>query len=639
MKRFCFWACVSIALAISSCSPQNTTPASQENSYCATDQLVTNAGSQGIAEVFVIDPISSSRNPRLSPSSSSLDAFRAPVTLSHLNGEGILKGKYIEIRNRLYCEDRFGAFDASNHFSYSHKDQRFQEAMAYYYGDIYQESLNKSGYLITQSPIRIVVHCDYQDNAYFAHGYDTAGNLVQEICLGDSVSTPGASYADDAVVTIHELQHSTTLDNYSTSHLLNQFWYDEAGALNEAISDFMSLMFTDSLLPKDTSLDLRIFSRWALGTFDPKSSRLRGAHRCPQYDSSYPNCKNFPGFGLTNNESTIETKISYFYPDGVGWTYSDRFGGENSAKQTFLKSSSQEEIHNAGVLMVGALWDIYSSIQESHSHQLKTVDHLVTKLILETVRNLPTPNSSLNHSPVTFTQFSNQLLETMERIPDFTSSDLASTRQMLKERGLIDVPQLTSGWMAIGPGSNFRIHKTPSPGLYIVDNPDILKGWVNRMFDLPDTSFLNPNASTHHNGQIEPGEAAAIWFDIQNIQDVTAGGVLVTVTSTDPDLSILRNSVNIGYMTLSGTNSTQIMYGKINGNGIINNLNNSNEEVNIPTRNTYFNTNPYFNSSWKTAVWVKASSTAPHGKVVSLHVRATPSNGAEDSIDFPIEIH
>ncbi len=41
----------------------------------------------------------------------------------------------------------------------------------------------------------------------------------------------------------------TTVTTYSSEYDLNQFWYDEAGSLNEAISDFMSLMFTESFLP------------------------------------------------------------------------------------------------------------------------------------------------------------------------------------------------------------------------------------------------------------------------------------------------------------------------------------------------------------------------------------------------------
>ena len=132
-----------------------------------------------------------------------------PVTLNHLKGQGVLRGDYVEIRNRLDCDDGFGAYEPHHVFSYSHNDTRFQEAMSYYFGDSYQEHIQQSGYLEAPQPVKIFAHCEMGDGAYFARGYDSKKNLIENL-LGDSIKTPGAFYADDASVITHELQHETT---------------------------------------------------------------------------------------------------------------------------------------------------------------------------------------------------------------------------------------------------------------------------------------------------------------------------------------------------------------------------------------------------------------------------------------------
>ena len=73
------------------------------------------------------------------------------------------------------------------------------------------------------------------------------------------------------------------------------------------------------------------------------------------YDPSYPRCDQFPSFSPNT--------ISYVYPDGVGWPYANEYGKHFSAGQAYLQFKSQEEIHNAGILMLGALWDVYSAIR------------------------------------------------------------------------------------------------------------------------------------------------------------------------------------------------------------------------------------------------------------------------------------
>ena len=631
-----FWGWMGIIL-LGGCSSQNSSQSAAPNG-CAPAQLSGNGSSQGTARIFVPDPMSSTGNINLSPKSSTLDSFITTVNLSHLSGQGVLAGTYVEIGNKMECGGNFGAYDSGNQFIYAHGDWRFQEPMAYYFGDTYRSVLDQIHYLTANTtPVTIFAHCSLQDNAYFQRGHSHSGQLVEQVCLGDSVSTPGAFYADDAIVTVHELEHATTTDNYSVNQYLNQFWYDEAGALNEAISDFMSLVFTDSVIPPSITLDPRIFSRWALGTFDPNYSHIRGAHRCPVYDSQYPNCGGFPNFQAPS--ASGGGTLSYVYPDGMGWPYPNNFKGANAMQQAFTQYLGQEEIHNAGVLMLGALWDVYQAVKVSHTSNPQAVNQLMMKLVLEAVRNLPQPNTTLNHSPVNFMGFAAQLVISAGAIHEFSASDLAAIQNALNLRGLYQAPVISSAsWLDVGPGINIQIPTSKSPGVYILDDPQQLQSWLSNMGASPE--IVTQGLSTGLNSQLDPGEVAAMWFDLENSSNITAGGVLLTVVSPDPDLQILGSAVNVGYLDgLTGSNAAQIMYGKVNGTGIVSLLNPAGTNHEIPMGNTYFTTNPFFYKRSTTALWVKVSATAAHGKTIQLNVTAQPSNGVASVQSFPVTIN
>lgn len=453
------------------------------------------------------------------------------------------------------------------------------------------------------------------------------------VCLYDSKNTPGAFYSDDAQVTVHELQHATTEDNYSLNDDLNslEYSYDEAGSLNEAISDFMSLVFSDSVFPQTSGLDPRIFSRWALGTFDPTKSHIRGAHKCPAYDSHYPNCDRFPAFELPKESNGNSLTISYVYPDGMGWPYPNNYHTNSVVEDIAENFYAQEEIHNAGMVMLGSLWDVYSAIKENHQGDANFARKAMTRLTMESVRHLPAVNSMNNHSPVTYVVFASTLVAVGDKLDDLTSDDRISVRKVLGSRGLYGFQGVTrSDWLAIGPGTNSDIKSTKTPGMFILDDPKLLKRWLKRYGK--DPSIVMQNSAEGVNHELDPGETAVIWFDLQNNADVTAGGVLLTVNSTDPDLEILDESVNPGYLSQSGLNQTQIMYGKVNGTAIA-------ATFNGVFGSTYFTTDPAFLASPSTAVWVKASSRAAHGKPIQLNLTASPSNGVSSSTTIEVTIH
>ncbi len=639
-----------------SCAP-GVEPALQtpENPSCAPKALSRSGQTTGVGLVFVTDPMSSSGNPYLHPQAEALDQYAVQVPLSHLFGSGVLDGQYVSIRNRIQCNDGFGAFDMKHQFIYPHSDFRFQEAMSYYYGDQYQSRLAANGYLISKDPVVILAHCESVDNSYFTKAHDVErqiynGREFNEVCLGDSNYTPGAFYADDAQVVIHELQHAATVDNYSPNNNLNQFFYDEAGGLNEGISDFMSLAFSDNIAAPSVGVDAKLFSRWALGTFNqkPNHSSVRGAHRCPMYDSSFPNCTSYPAFGLPSDSNGSKTTISYVYPDGLGWPFPNNYKSQNILSSIYQSYVYDEEIHNDDLIITGALWDLYSALKQNRGGDGWAAFNLSQKLVLEGVRHLPAPNAA-NRSPVTFIKFASTLMDSISLVSGLTPTDRTSIQQVLKDRGLYQMQTLQSAdWVAVGPGTlKLRPH-TLTPGVFIQDNPQILTKWLTQMG--VDTSILSQVTSNTQNSMLDPGEIAVIWFDLQNNQDLTAGGVLLTVTSPDPDLEILDDSFNLGFNGGGGQNQAQVMYAKVNGKAMGETLNtivatSSGNGVSFSSPgNTYFTTNPLFGLTYRTGVWVKVSAAAEHGKEVGLQVQAVPANGSAlvqsqpITLTFPVKI-
>ena len=602
-------------LVLTSCAKKVDDPA---YTNCVQGTPAKTAGADGSALVFVPDPEASSGSSHLSPTSVKLDDYRTEVALAHLGGRGVLEGQYVDVRNGLGCDEGFGAFDSVNQFNYSHSDPRFQEAMAYYFGDSYRARIDELGELINPSPVKVIAHCMLEDNAFYYRSR-VDGNIVGNVCLGDSYYTRGASYADDAEVTVHELEHASTTDAYDLKQSLNRLWYDEAGAMNEAISDFMALAFIEPMLP--ASFDPRTFSRWALGNFIPNSSNWRGAQKCPTYDPQFKNeCSGFPAFNGASGT------ISYVYPDGLGWPYANNFDGPNYAANAFTTYPSQEEIHNAGVLLEGALWDVYAGVRAARGGDSHSAHTAVGRLVLESVKHLSKPSDSTNQlSPVTFRELA-QWMSDLSSDPalGLSAAEQASVNSALAARGLVGGPQLPAGWADVGTGSS------ESPGVKILDNPVKLKRWLSAMG--ADPSQATQGVSTGLNGQLDPGETVAIWFDIANTTANTAGGIKITITTPDGDaISILDDMTNIG-ATLPGV--TQIMYGKIYGSTVAGQLN-----PGVPAGTSYFRTNPAYASNFTTAVWIKVSPTAAHGRMVKFHLDILPSNGSAQALDFPVKVN
>ena len=597
---------VSLSTGLTACGKKGTsTTTAATDPGCAGDFSKQVAGSTGTGLAFLVDPMVSSGNSTLAPTSIFFDNYRTPMPLSHLDGFGVLEGTYVDIRNGN-CKDSYGAQNNANNFQYSHSDGRFQEVMSYVWGDLFRAKLDQNGVLAPKTSVEVIAHCEPDDNAFYSPAAD---GLPEYVCLGDSVYTKGASYADDGIVVIHELEHATTTHTYSETNSFNQFLYDEAGSMNEGISDFMGLMMTESYLP--LSFDPKVFSRWALGTFMDKPY-FRGAHECPVYDSTYPNCTNYhsdaTGFSADNNT------LSYAYPDGLGWPYSKSASGPGFLQATYSSFYSQEEIHNASTIIAGTLWDVFTAIKANHGGNDETAKQLMMKLVTGAIAMLPKPIVTVNISPITFIGLADHLVSGAAAA-GLTAQDSTSLLAVLTNRGLQGGPHLATGWAAAGTG-----------GMRVFDDPATFLQWG------VDPSLIHQTAEQD---KLIPGDFALVWFDLKNIGAKTAGGVLLDITSGDSDIT-MNPDYNNGYIT---NNRAQIMYQKINGSEIVTALSSTNANYNVPTSNDYFSSNPAFDTSYKTGLWISVNPAAAHGKTVTFHVVATPANGDATSVDFPVVIN
>ena len=155
--------------------------------------------------------------------------------------------------------------------------------------------------------------------------------------------------------------------------------------------------------------------------------------------------------------------------------------------------------------------------------------------------------------------------------------------------------------------------------------------------------MIPQNLQTGLNNKLDPGDLAAVWFDLQNTATDTAGGVLLKISSLDPGVKFSR--FNVG---LVDSQNTQIRYGKVNGTKIVCDLTTKDGSscvtpaaaaYAVPTGNSYFKTNPSYGRSYATAVFVEVSPTLAHGTTVQFQVQAIPSNGSATTVTFNAVIH
>lgn len=142
-----------------------------------------------------------------------------------------LSGKYAAVGN----EDADNAHDrirpdAEGNFIFNSNNTHFDEVCAYYYADKIHDYYSGLGFSALDKPVSIIVHCNNTlDNAFYSpiFGYIEIDNCERKNDL-----------AQEEAVLFHEYSHAVT-------HEILNLTGGEAGAMNEAFSDYFPASYTN----------------------------------------------------------------------------------------------------------------------------------------------------------------------------------------------------------------------------------------------------------------------------------------------------------------------------------------------------------------------------------------------------------
>ena len=571
---------------------------SQVNEFCSFANQTNNSINEIEAHLFHHDPIASSLDESLSPGNTNINQFLKPKILNKLTGKGVLEGDYVKVVSGI-CNETFGARINESKLSYSYDDPRFNELMSYYYANEYRNTQDQNDFLEPNKKLKIIANCDIFDNAYYSKKINSSGQLEDYLCIGKSSRFSKANFAHDASVVIHEIQHSITNNIYSQSVDFNQYIYDEAGAINESLSDYFSLSFLEKNL--DEIFDSKIFSRWALGSFF-NDNYSRGAHRCPVYDSGFPQCLHFStsdsGFSMNQNH------VSFSYPDGLGWPFSYPYSPPQNLKSVYLNNFSQQQIHVSSTIITGYLYDLFSALKQKYGHDFAF--NKMTDLISNTLLFLPKPSASEKLSPVTFVSFTRTLVETSETL-GWPSLDQDLIKDISEQRGLYGFQTIPSGWAQVGEGA------ARTPGMKFIDV-------------LPSSGVSNE--------RFNKGDIGAIFFDIKNTNSKTVASLNLSVEITEGDAIFLNGANNLGYIN---PKKVMIQYQKINGTSIVNKLIETPNGAGLPISNTFFKTDSFFDQLGTTAIWIEIPKVLTSSRI-GFKVNIFPENAENQVLYYEAEV-
>lgn len=579
-----------------------------EKPACADPDSGGKNGTSGTGRVFKVDPKTDSGYRDLAVSSARLDDFRTTVRLERLSGEGVLKGRFADVHTAS-CREKYSAYSNEHIFDYSQYDGRFQEVMAYHHADRYRSRIKQSTGVGGRDQIVLIAHCPVVENAYYSRSF-LGSDLVEEICLGTSHSSHGASYANDAHVIVHELQHSHTAHAYSFQRPLGTLGYDEGGAVNEGVSDFLALAHLEDQVP--TPVDPRYFSPWSLGSFVPGESSMRGVHRCPAYDSDFKN--NCAGSRTGADAFSLSSsRITYNYPDGIGWPYFPL--GVSSLSDVIAKSRRSDEIHNSAIIVSGALWDAQRALARVNGVNPPQVFDRMARLVIEALKILPKPEEQTPRlSPVTIPGFARKIIEVSSAV-GFSPHEVSAISEAFEGRGVLNLPVLEQDWASIAGSGR---------GAFVLKD-------LNRLKQIrPEVAAIGSHQ-----------DVAAIWFNIVNQDALTAAGVNVNVTIETPGVEFLEPRFNPGWIS---PQQAMVQYSKINGSSIVQALAipspvlagaslEIGSENSAELSSSYFGSNPSFATHPRTALFVRFNRVAQ----VTFKIELTASNAPSQILSFNVE--
>lgn len=177
------------------------------------------------------------------------------VPLTSMKTGTTLEGKWVKVIN----EDGPGATETDGTFDYELGDTHFEEVGVYYYFNIIHDYFKDNyGFADLDFPFPVYVHYgDNYDNAFFS-----PWQMI--IALGDG--TKLNNLAREESVSMHEYVHAVT-------HKMCNLRNGEAGAMNEAFSDYFPCSITD-----DPDI-----GEWAMAKLGkPYMRRLENTSRYPE---------------------------------------------------------------------------------------------------------------------------------------------------------------------------------------------------------------------------------------------------------------------------------------------------------------------------------------------------------------------
>jgi hypothetical protein len=186
--------------------------------------------SLGTGSVFKVNPVQSSGNQSLTDQKDSGAAVPASeyatVQLRNLDGSGRLVGRWVNVLSNTGD----AAYSATNTFSYTRDDDRFEQVMAYFWVNQAQEYLQALGFGSTLRP----VNAESQDVRINQYGVDNSFSWDKHdyIRLGKG----GVDDAEDAEVIVHEYGHAVhdaQVPGFGTSL--------DAGSIGEAFGDYLAV--------------------------------------------------------------------------------------------------------------------------------------------------------------------------------------------------------------------------------------------------------------------------------------------------------------------------------------------------------------------------------------------------------------
>src|SRR5689334_15145678 len=164
----------------------------------------SSAGSTGTGTVFFPNPVAQLQDESLTDQKDADYAALQPayknVTLTNLDGSGTLTGAWAQV----YSETGNPARSSTNTFTYHRNDDRFEQAMVYYWVTEAQKYIQSLGFgagkypAVNKQSQRLRINQYGQDNSF------ASDHPIDELRFGKG----GVDDAEDAEVILHEYGHA-----------------------------------------------------------------------------------------------------------------------------------------------------------------------------------------------------------------------------------------------------------------------------------------------------------------------------------------------------------------------------------------------------------------------------------------------